>query len=116
MKTDWLNIAIEIGILGLMGLCYYLYQKKRIIRTSRNDLDIALSEFRLKINEYAQNNKSSQNFKQIKSFTDLFEQKYSDNALKELISIKEESHVLSKDLVDEFTLIISQIEDHLSSE
>jgi hypothetical protein len=36
MSNFWMNFAVEIGFLSLLGVLYYFYQKKRIIRQEEN--------------------------------------------------------------------------------
>jgi hypothetical protein len=36
MNNFWMNFAVEIGFLSLLGILYYFYQKKRIIRQEDN--------------------------------------------------------------------------------
>lgn len=36
MDNFWLNFAVEIGFLSLLGVLYYFYQKRKIIRYEEN--------------------------------------------------------------------------------
>lgn len=36
MDNFWMNFALEIGFLSLLGVLYYFYQKRKIIRYEEN--------------------------------------------------------------------------------
>jgi hypothetical protein len=36
MSSFWINFAVEIGFLSLLGVLYYFYQKKKIINLEEN--------------------------------------------------------------------------------
>ena len=36
MDNFWLNFALEIGLFSLLGVMYYFYQKRKIIRYEEN--------------------------------------------------------------------------------
>ena len=115
METNWTNIAIDIGVLSLIGLAYYFYQKRRIIRISKEEILYALHEFRLKVNEFADLNKESSQYEQIKSFTDLFEAEFQTENLEGFLLLKNKTNSLDSSLSDNFHQILHKIEDHLAS-
>lgn len=115
METNWTNIAIDIGVLSFIGLVYYFYQKRRIIRISKEEILYALHEFRLKINEFADLSKDSSQYEQIKNFTDLFENELQAQNLEGFLLLKNKASYLDSELSDKFHQILFKIEDHLAS-
>jgi hypothetical protein len=53
-----LAIALEIGLLAFLGLLYYLFQKRRILKHAKNELIFALEDFLYDINCHLEENKT----------------------------------------------------------
>lgn len=43
MADFWMNFAIEIGFLSLLGVMYYFWQKRRLIRFEENKIPMVMS-------------------------------------------------------------------------
>ena len=43
MADFWMNFAIEIGFLSLLGVLYYFWQKRRIVRFEENKIPMVMS-------------------------------------------------------------------------
>lgn len=43
MSDFWMNFAIEIGFLSFLGVLYYFWQKRRIIRFEENKVPMVMS-------------------------------------------------------------------------
>ncbi len=43
MSSFWINFAVEIGFLSLLGVLYYFYQKKKIIHHEENKPSMILN-------------------------------------------------------------------------
>lgn len=45
MDKFWMNFALEIGFFSLLGVLYYFYQKRKILRISDNTTPIVMTYF-----------------------------------------------------------------------
>ena len=43
MSNLWFNFAIEIGFLSLLGILYYFYQKRRLIKFEENKIPLVMN-------------------------------------------------------------------------
>lgn len=43
MDNVWLNFALEIGLFSLLGVLYYFYQKRKIIRYEENKTPLVMT-------------------------------------------------------------------------
>lgn len=111
----WLNILIDIGILSLIGLMYYYYQKKRIIRVSHENILSDLESYRFKVNEYVDARKNEENYQRLKEFSDHFEKIYTDQNLEGFNELLNKQDLLSNKLKEQLNALNAQIVDHLAS-
>jgi hypothetical protein len=63
-----LAIALEIGLLAFLGLLYYLFQKRRILKHAKNELIFALEDFLYDINCHLEENKNTQDNSTLQDF------------------------------------------------
>lgn len=111
----WLNILIDIGILSCIGLLYYFYQKKRIIKNSYQFILENLQHFRYSLNEYVEQMNESDNYQALREFSDQFEVIYQNNELESFSGLLKKQQLLSKELKNQLNLLNDQITDHLIS-
>lgn len=69
MEHVW-TILAEFGILGLVALGYYWYQKKKIIRNDKVDIYHTLKEMTEDMYKFVQKNDQHSNLSNIKTYTD----------------------------------------------
>ena len=43
MDNMWLNFALEIGLFSFLGILYYFYQKRKILRYEENKTPLVMS-------------------------------------------------------------------------
>lgn len=43
MNNMWLNFALEIGLFSLLGVLYYFYQKRKILRYEENKTPLVMN-------------------------------------------------------------------------
>lgn len=112
MET-WLKILIDITVLSFLGLLYYFYQKRRILRVSFNQVINDLESFRLELNEYLEMH-SSNTIGQ--NFCDKFENAFNQQDLSTILELQNATLGLDSKLEADFQLLCQQIHDHLTAE
>lgn len=111
----WLNISIDIGILALMGLLYYFYQRKKILKVSKEMILTDLEQFRIVLNEYAEQQKESDKYHSINKFCEKYDLYYQEASLNDFLTIQDESRCLSKNLKQDFSDLCIQITEHITA-
>lgn len=43
MANFWMNFAIEIAVLSLLGVLYYFYQKRKLVQYEENKIPLVMS-------------------------------------------------------------------------
>ncbi len=110
--STWTHVAIDLGLLCFFGFLYYLWQKKRIIRVSKEYILIDLNEFNLNINEYADEHKDSANYQLLNSFTNKLEDAIKIESLDDVLSLRNAANnCLTQEQNQDFTAICNQIDD-----
>ena len=113
--STWLNILIDIGILSLIGLMYYFWQKKRIIRVSHEAIVHDLENFRLKLNEFVQSMVNNEGYQVLKNFSDQFEELFQTGDIEGFDELSKQDRYLSSELKNDLKALNDQITDHLVS-
>lgn len=113
--SNWSDILIDIGILSSVGMMYYFYQKRRIIRVSHEAIIGDLEMYRFKLNEFVQSMADTQNYQIVKHFSDQFEVLFQNQDLENFAKLLNQDKCLSDELKDELKALNDQIADHLVS-
>jgi uncharacterized membrane protein YgaE (UPF0421/DUF939 family) len=66
--TKLYAILIEIGLLCVLGILYYFFQKRRILKHAKNELLYAFEDFLYDLNVFLEENKTDQSYQQIQKF------------------------------------------------
>lgn len=111
----WLHILVDLSILSFFGVLYYFYQKRRIIRTSYEDIIENLDKFRYELNEYTEHMSKQDSYTQIQNFNNKFEDLYEKMDIESFSTLESESTILNKELREFYKLICDQITDHQSA-
>jgi hypothetical protein len=104
----WESILLDIGVLVLLGVAYYYYQKRKIIRVSREDIFSDLERFRFQLNKFSEETPDSS---PLKSFNNEFEAHFQSRDYLQLTKLSPES--LNAELNDFYEALCQQIIDHL---
>lgn len=64
----WLKLTLEMGFLLLLGVLYYLYQRKRVIRQAQDEVCYLLDELLFKLNHFLEENPNHEKKEPIKCF------------------------------------------------
>ncbi len=65
---SWMQILIELGILALIGLIYYVIQKRRIIYHDKNEIFHKLDELHYVLNEFLHDKDSEAYYASLNEF------------------------------------------------
>ena len=104
----WLGILLDLGILALLGVAYYYWQKRRIVRVSREEILADLESFRFQLNKFTEENPSKS---ELILFTNLFEDIFKQGDIKSIIDL--DSNALDSELKEFYEALCKQIKDHL---
>ena len=110
--STWTSILFDIAILTVLGCVYYLYQKRRIISVSREEILEDLQNFRQQLNQFADESKNSDSYQDLIQFVEEFELYFQNKDLTAIVN--QEGNFLNKDLVEFQKAISKQITDHLN--
>jgi len=104
----WMGILLDIGILAVLGMAYYYWQKRKIIRVSREEVLADLDDFRLELNKFTEENASNS---KITLFTNQFEDIFKTGDIKSLLEL--DPKALDSELKKFYEALCKQIKDHL---
>jgi len=110
--SQWLHILIDISVLSFLGFLYYIWQKRKIIRLSLEDIWIDLENFRFDLHKYTEENNQN---KELVLFTEEFEAAFQAQKIEQIIILEKNTAVLSSALSQYFDQLCHQIKDHLSA-
>lgn len=99
---------IFFGILILLGVSYYFFQKRRIIRVSKEDILADVEQFRFELNKFNEEHPDSS---ALKVFNNEFEVIYLSGDFSQLIKLEAEG--LNDELKQFYEALCQQIIDHL---
>jgi hypothetical protein len=85
MDYDMINILIEVAGFGLLGLLYYTWQKKRIIRADVSDIFHQLDKLTFDLNHYLEDHKNKSFYYEINKTVEAIEKERELPKLKELL-------------------------------
>jgi hypothetical protein len=106
--STWASILLDIGVLALLGTAYYLYQRRKIIRVSREDILSDLERFRFQLNKFSEDNANSN---ALRIFNNEFEALYQSGDFSQLTKMSPNG--LNSELKDFYEALCQQILDHL---
>ena len=106
--NSWQSILLDLGILTLLGVAYYYYQKRKIIRVDKYAILADIERFRLELNNFCDNKSQSS---ELKLFNNKFESIYESGNFSELIKLKPQG--LNSELDHFYEALCQQIIDHL---
>lgn len=113
MDDDIINIFIEVAAFCLLGLLYYIWQKKRILRADINDIFHQLDKLTYDLNHYLDANKNESFYNDINKIIEDIEKEQDLARLKEhLLRIPIE---LSSEISNQRNTLIEQINFHCKS-
>lgn len=111
----WLNILIDIGVLAFIGLLYYFYQKRRIIRVSHEMILYDLNDFRFKLNEFIEKNATHPQLEHLQDLATNIDQIYETQQFDSFHQLLDYQNTLPEELSKTLLALDSQIKDHLIS-
>lgn len=112
---SWLNIIIDIGVLAFIGLLYYFFQKRRIIKVTHEMIIQDLSEYRLKVNEFIEQKVKSKELNKLQEFADLLDKIYQTQDLESFHHLIQYQDILSQKLSNQLSELNNQVIDLLQS-
>ena len=107
----WLSLTIEFGVLALLGTAYYFYQRRRILRSSREQILADLEEFQHQLNQFMEDSRDKSSYKKICAFTQDFEKFYKASDFQALTSM--ETSILDSELKSFYDALGGQILSHI---
>lgn len=107
----WLSLTFEFGALALLGTAYYFFQRRRILRSSREQIVADLEEFQYQLNQFMEDSKGKDSYQKVCAFVQGFEMFYKAADFQALTSM--DSNILDSELKSFYDALSGQILSHI---
>ncbi len=107
--SPMMSILIDIGILATLGGIYYFFQRRKIIRVSRQEIIQDLENFRFELNKLTEQRAEDQKLNQ---FTESFEEHF--QVLNVIAILELDPSCLNEELGEFYSELTKQISGHLT--
>jgi hypothetical protein len=107
--SPMMSILIDIGILAALGATYYYWQRRKIIRVSREEIIQDLENFRFELNKLTEDKSDN---KELLEFTEKFEEHF--QVLNVIAILELDPTCLNEELKEFYSELSKQISGHLT--
>lgn len=90
MSDTWFNLIIEMGVLAFLGLLYYFYQKRKIIRFDKEEIFELVGEVTYELNHFLEEKKEEAFYNTLNIFCTQLEECSENSSIQQLHEILKE--------------------------